>query len=202
MVRNALFAGAALCAASVGPVSAQAADSAVGLAKPPWDALTDTVGAGEIVLQNVCLRGVVESKPIEPLALHERLVHMSPGAAGAGPSDKVWRLASINPVYAVAWADGSCSAYVDRGPSDRLRAMADTVLRARPEGFVRMSSGLVDNDRVERTIYCAGAGDRQFVATIATPNGRPARGVRALSSTVYRVRGQSGLCPSAPAPLG
>jgi hypothetical protein len=168
--------------------------------KAPWGALTDSVAAGEIVLRDVCLTGIAEHKPIEPRALYERLVPMPPGAAHAGPSDKVWRLASISPVYAVAWADGSCSAYVDRGPSDRLRAMAERVIAAGPEGFVLVSSGLVDADRVERSVYCGTAGADRVVATVTTPNGQAGRGMRALSSTVYRARPDSTLCPPSSAP--
>jgi hypothetical protein len=182
------------------PACAQPPERPAVREKAPWGALTDSVAAGEIVLQDVCLIGIAERKPIEPLALYERLVPMSPGAAHAGPSDKVWRLASINPVYAVAWADGSCSAYVDRGSSERLRAMAERVIQARPEGFVLASSGLVDADRVERSVYCGRAGADRIVATITTPNGRAGRGMRALSSTVYRARPDSTLCPLSSAP--
>lgn len=182
------------------PAWAQPPDRPAVREKAPWGALTDSVAAGEIVLRDVCLTGIAERRPIEQLALYERLVSMPPRSANAGPSDKVWRLASINPVYAVAWADGSCSAYVDRGPSDRLRAMAERVILARPEGFVLASSGLVDSDRVERSVYCGRAGQDRIVATITTPNGRAGQGMRALSSTVYRARPESTLCPPSPTP--
>lgn len=160
----------------------------------PWGALIDVVRAGEIVLGDVCLPGILERAPIETLALNERLVSMPPRSAGAGPSDKVWRLGSLSAVYAVAWADGSCSTYVERGSAADLRAMAERVILARPEGFARGRSALADGDRVERTVYCAYVGDERLVASITTPNGQARRGARALSSTVYRARGPSALC--------
>jgi hypothetical protein len=166
----------------------------------PWGALTDVVKAGEIVLGDVCLPGILERKPIEPLALNARLVAMPPRSAGAGAADKVWRLGSLSAVYAVAWADGSCSTYVERGSGADLRAMAERVILARPEGFVRGRSGLADGDRVERTVYCAQVGDERLVASITTPNGRARQGTRALSSTVYRARGPSALCAAQAGP--
>jgi hypothetical protein len=195
MVRAPRLAAVVTCLTIALPAWAQPPERPAVREKAPWGALTDSVAAGEIVLRDVCLTGIAERKPIEPLALYERLVSMPPRSANAGAADKVWRLASINPVYAVAWADGSCSAYVDRGPSDRLRSMAERVILARTEGFVLRSSGLVDSDRVERSVYCGRAGGDRVVATITTPNGQAGRGMRALSSTVYRARPESTLCP-------
>jgi hypothetical protein len=194
MVRSSRRLVASVCLALAAPTLARSAEAPAPQAKPPWGALVDTVAAGEIVLGHVCLPGVAEQRSIPELARYERLVSMPSRAAGAGPSDGVWRLASLNPVYAVAWADGSCSTYVDRGPSDKLRAMADRVIRARPEGFVPASSSLADGGRVERTVYCAGTGDARFVATITTPHERAPRGTRALSSTVYRAGPAGALC--------
>jgi hypothetical protein len=200
MDRTVRLAVVTTCLALALPAWAQPPDRPAVREKAPWGALTDSVAAGEIVLRDVCLTGIAQRKAIEPLALYERLVSMPPRSANAGAADKVWRLASINPVYAVAWADGSCSAYVDRGPSDRLRTMAERVILARPEGFTLSSSGLVDGDRVERSVYCGKAGGDRIVATITTPNGQAGRGMRALSSTVYRAQPNSTLCPASPAP--
>jgi hypothetical protein len=180
-------------ALALAPAAACAADRpAYGPA--PYDALFDEVRAGEIVLANICLPGILEAKPIGELATYNRLLKMSARTANVGPEAEVWRLASLSAVNAIAWKDGSCSAYVDRGPADKLRAMAERVILARPEGFARGSSAVVDNGRVERTVYCARAGDEWLVATITTPNGKAARGTRALSSTVYRRPGPSPLC--------
>ena len=162
--------------------------------KPPYGALTDAVQAGEIVLRDVCLPGILERKVIGTLAEQAYLVGMPPRSANAGPNDKVWRLGSLQGVYAVAWADGSCSTYVDGGPADKLRTMAEAAILARPEGFARGRSGPVAGGQVERTVYCAMIGGERLVATITTPSGKAPRGVRALSSTVYRAPGPSPLC--------
>ncbi|TAJ74660.1 MAG: hypothetical protein EPO51_00975 [Phenylobacterium sp.] len=186
---------AAFCATVSGPAGAQGSGPAASRDSPPFGALIDSVEAGEIVLRDVCLPGILNRRPIEELALYERLVAMPSRAAGAGADDKVWRLGSLSPVYAVAWADGSCSTYVDRGPSEKLRAMAAATILARPEGFAMTQTGLVDAGRVERTVYCAWNGEERLVATITTPANAKAR-TRALSSTVYRARGPSSLCPA------
>jgi len=175
------------------PALAQESSSPPMRAKAPWGALTDIVGAGEITLGRVCLPGIVERKAIADLAYTEWLVSMPPKSVGASPADKVWRLASLSPVYAVAWGDGSCSTYVDRGPSDKLREMADRVIRARPEGFVLDRTATVADGGVERSIYCGGGPEARYVATITTPVGRPTGHARALASTVYRA-GPTGLC--------
>lgn len=197
MLRNTRILAAAACLSLATPASAQTPPKPQLQDKAPWGALTDSVAAGEIVLRDVCLPGIVERKPIEQLALYKRLVAMPSKAANAGASDKVWRLASISPVYAVAWADGSCSTYVDRGPAAKLRAMAEAVILARPEGFVLASSGPANSNRVDRSVYCGGTGEDRFVATITTPNGRAAWGTRALSSTIYSAKA-SRLCPAPP----
>jgi hypothetical protein len=186
-----MTAGAWLAMAGAALAQAPARD------KAPWGALIDAVGAAEIVLRDVCLPGILEGRPIDQLAEYERLVAMPSSAANAGPSDRVWRLGSIRHVYAVAWADGSCSTYVNTGPAAELRQMAERVILARPEQFARGRSGLADGDRVQRTVYCARLGDERLVATITSPNGRAARGTQALASTVYRAKGWSPLCEPA-----
>src|SRR4051812_11772544 len=98
---------AAVLALAAGAAQAQPA-APPPRAKAPWGALTDIVGAGEIVLRDVCLPGVLEAKPVGDLAYQQWLVSMPPKSAQAGPADKVWRLASLSAVYAVAWNDGSC----------------------------------------------------------------------------------------------
>jgi len=169
-------------------------------AKPPWGALTDSVGAAEIVLGQVCLPGILEQRPITDLAYIQWLVSVPPKAAGAAASDKAWRLASVSPVYAIAWSDGSCSTFVDRGPADRLRVMADRVIRARPEQFTLASTTALDGGAVERSVYCGGAGGARYAATITTPVGRAPAGTRALASTVYQASA-GGLCATERAPL-
>lgn len=166
---------------------------------PPWGALTDTVQAAEIVLRDVCMPYIFERKAFEPLAEHERLVHTPRGVSAAGPNDKVWRIGSLDPVYAVAWADGTCSTYAGRGPAERLRSMAEAVILARPEGFAKGRESLEQDGRVLRTVYCAPAGTEVLVASITTPGPKSDRRTRALSSTVYRRAGLSPLCHPGPA---
>jgi hypothetical protein len=165
--------------------------------KAPWAALTDPVKAAEIVLRDVCLPGIIERKDFAQLAEFERLVAMPPRAANAGPKDRVWRLGSIRAVYAVAWDDGSCSTYAD-GSASELRQMAERTILARPEGFVRGSSGPVDGGRLERTVYCARIDGGRLVATVTTPLRKDDRRSKSLSSTVYRAPGWSRLCEPGP----
>lgn len=181
---------------AAGNVSAREAQPAKD--KPPWGALTDTVGAAEIVLRDVCLPGILEQKPIGELAVYEHMVPMPSRLVNAGPADKVWRLASLGHTYAVAWADGSCSTYSGRGAPDALRAMAERTILARPEGFVVGRSSPEDDGRVLRTVYCARIEGGRLVATITTPLGKAGRKARALSSTVYRAPGWSNLCEATP----
>lgn len=165
--------------------------------KAPWGALTDSVKAAEIVLRDVCLPGIIERKDFAELAQYERLVAMPPRVVNAGPKDRVWRLGSIRHAYAVAWGDGSCSAYAD-GSTSELRDMAERTILARPEGFARGSSGPVDGGRLERTVYCARIDGGRLVASVTTPLRKDDRRSRSLSSTVYRAPGWSRLCEPGP----
>jgi hypothetical protein len=178
-------------------VAAQAPTPPAARDKAPWKALTNGVEAAEIVLRDVCLPGIAEGKDIAPLAEYEWLVAMPSKVVRAGPADRVWRIGSIRHVYAVAWADGSCSTYADGSAAD-LRQMAERTILARPEGFVRGSSGPVDGGRLERTVYCARVGDGRLVASVTTPLGKAKRRARSLSSTVYRAKGWSELCDPGP----
>ena len=179
---------ALFCLAIVAPGLAQCARAQSG--GPPWSALVDPVGAGEIVLGRVCLTGIAERRSIAELAHHEYLVAVPPRDAGAGASDEVWRLASVDPVYAVAWTDGSCTTSVQGGPSDKLRLMAERVILARPERFVLRSSRVVGTGQFDRAIYCGQAGGAPIAATISTPHD-VARG--GFTSTVYSA-GPGDLC--------
>lgn len=165
--------------------------------KAPWAALVDGVAAAEIVLRDVCLPGILERKSIGELARYERLTPMSRGLPATKPGDQLWRLGSLTQVYAVAWQDGSCSTYVDRGRAEELRVMAERTILARPEGFVRGRSGPEGGGRVIRTVFCAKAGEERLMASVTTPNGSTP-GTWALSSTVYRAKGDSPLCQAAP----
>ncbi len=196
----ALVAAVALGVTLASPAFAEDPSAPVVRSKPPWGALTDTVGAAEIILRQLCLPAIVEQRPVSDLAYALWLVASPPKSAGAAASDRVWRLASINPVYAVAWSDGSCSTFVDRGPADKLRAMADLVIRARPEQFRLESTTPLEGGTVKRSVYCGGSSVARYAVTITTPTDRPRRGTRALASTVYKASAD-GFCSSDTAPL-
>jgi hypothetical protein len=64
--------GPAIVAVATSLASATLAQSQGGppaLVKPPWGALVDIVGAGEIVLGRVCLPAILEHKPTPDLAV-------------------------------------------------------------------------------------------------------------------------------------
>lgn len=137
---------------------------------------------------------IFDRRSFESVAEYEYLLPVASRAANAGANDKVWRLASLNPVYAVAWADGTCSTYAEGGDPEKLRAMAEAVILARPEGFTKGREGIERGGQFLRTVYCATLGEERLVASITSPGPKAARGQRALSSTVYRAQEPSSLC--------
>lgn len=155
-----------------------------------YSALVNVVVAGEVALRDVCLPGVLERKPIPALAQSARLFAV-PAAAGG---DRVYRLASLSLVWLSEGADGGCSAYVDSGPVNELRRMAERVILARPEGFARGRHGLEGGGRVERTVFCAREGANRLVVSVSTPTKDAPATARALSTTTYRAPGWSPLC--------
>ncbi len=172
-----------LAGALAAPCGAAAAKEA------PYDALLKPTRAVEIVLTGVCLPYILDGKPADQLARDERLVAMPPKSVGAKAGDRVWRLGSIQHVNAVAWADGSCSTYADRGDPEKYRAIAEAALLARPERFAKGRTEILEG-KANRTVYCAARGDEVFVATVVT--GLPGAKQRALSSTVFRSRTPGG----------
>lgn len=194
MLGRLLSCGLGVCLFTVvsGPEKAQNVPKAD--TKAPWGALVSATRAGEIVLQDVCLPAIAEGRSLEELASTQRLVPMPPRAAKVGPNDRVWRMGSLRGVYAVGWADGACTTFVDQGNSPELSQMAEGVILARPEGFTRGRTEVVNAGKVQRTIFCARTPSGRIVASIATPVGQVERGTRALASTVYRADGWSNLC--------
>lgn len=155
----------------------------------------EALEAAEVLLRDVCLAGVLDRRPIAELAARERALPVPAKPYGVGADDKVYRLGTITTqVYAVDWADGSCSARVGRGDAEKLRAMAERTILARPEGFTRGASTPEDDGRVMRTVYCARSGDERLVASITLPGEKAGRETVALSSTVYRATGPSAMC--------
>lgn len=147
----------------------------------------------EVILNEVCLRAIVERKPVEELASELKMIAMPPSSVGATAADKVWRKGMMVPVYVVAWADGGCSTYVERGNPGELRELAVSAISLRAEGFTQGSDMQLPEQKVRRTVYCATSEKQQLVATIATPE-VGARSRRPLSSTVYRRASSSPLC--------
>ncbi|WP_312165377.1 hypothetical protein [Phenylobacterium sp.] len=141
---------------------------------------------------------IAEGRSLDELTSAQRLSPMPPRSANVGASDRVWRMGSLRGVYAVGWSDGACTTFVDQGDSPQLRQMAEGVILARPEGFARGKTEVVDAGEVERTVFCARTPSGRIVASIATPVGRAERGTRALASTVYRAEGWSNLCEREP----
>ena len=156
--------------------------------------LIDGLKAGSIALGRVCLPGILEARPIEDLAKAEGMTSMPPSSVGAGPNDRTWRLSLTEAVYAVAWADGSCTVIMQKGGKDDLRAMAESEILARPEGFARGSSAVIENNRLERTIYCAQTKTGWAVVSLTLPGPSADGRTRALSSTTYRRPTRSPLC--------
>lgn len=183
-------AAAAILALAVGGTAgAQTVTRAPGA--DSYSALVNVVMAGEVALRDVCLPGVLERKPVAALAQSARLFAVPPAA---GQADRVYRLASLSLVWLSEGADGGCSAYVDTGPVNELRKMAERVVLARPEGFVRGRRALEGGGRIERTVFCAREGANRLVVSISTPTKDAAPSARALSSTIYRAPGWSPLC--------
>jgi len=156
------------------------------------------IEAGEVLLRDVCMVGKYDGKVIAELAKQQAAIEQSAKFYKGGPNDKAYRMGPIsNPVYAVDWADGACTTRVSRGDAEALRAMAERVILARPEGFVRGAHGPENGGRVVRTVYCGFVGSDRLVASITTPTETAPRGTVALSSTVYRTQGPSALCEAA-----
>lgn len=156
--------------------------------------MTGGVDAARIALARVCLPGILERKSIANLARDQRMVPMPATSVGAGASDKVWRLGFSEPVYAVAWADGSCTVIVDRGDAAVLRAAAEAEIRARREGFQLGETGEADGGRVSRTIHCARLDQGWAVTSITLPGPQATARTRAFSSTTYIRPTPSPLC--------
>lgn len=149
----------------------------------------------EVILSEVCLRAIAERKPIDELTSQQKMIAMPPASVGATAADRVWRKGMLVPVYVVAWADGGCSTYVERGSVNELRQIAESAISRRAEGFTRGTDTHLQDQKVRRTVYCATSEQQQLVATIATPEAG-AKSRRPLSSTVYRRTSISPLCSS------
>jgi hypothetical protein len=149
---------------------------------------------GHVAFADVCLKSVVEGRPIEGLAKAAGMLPVPSAALGGTAEDKAWRLGLLQPSYVVAWMDGGCTAIVERGDASALGAMARAAILARPERFRPGLSGLFDGDRVERDIYCSERNGRWTVASVTVPGPKSNGRTRALSSSVYARTTPSSLC--------
>lgn len=154
----------------------------------------DGLTAGQIALAKVCLPAILKARQIEALARAEGMLPASAASVGGGKADKAWRLGMGEPVYAVAWADGSCTAVVEKGAPESLRAMAEREILDRPEGFTLGSTSVVEDGRLQRSIYCARTDTGWALASLTVPGPKPVSRTRALSSTVYLRSTPSPLC--------
>ncbi|MET3665447.1 hypothetical protein [Caulobacter sp. 1776] len=154
----------------------------------------DGVQAGRVALAKVCLPAILGAQSIEPLAIAQGMLPASAREVGGGKADKAWRLGLVEPAYAVAWSDGSCTALVEKGSREALGAMAEGEILGRPEGFKRGSVAVVENGRLERSIYCAQVRGGWALVSITVAGPKRVSRTRALSSTVYLRPTPSALC--------
>ncbi|PZR34977.1 MAG: hypothetical protein DI526_08640 [Caulobacter segnis] len=155
---------------------------------------TGAEAPGWLAFAEVCLKSVVEGRPIEDLAKAAGMLPVSSGALGGTAKDRAWRLGLLKPSYVVAWTDGGCTAIVEQGDAAALGEMARAAILARPERFRPGLSGLFDGDRVQRDVYCAERNGRWTLATITVPGPQANKRTRALSSSVYARPTPSLLC--------
>ena len=163
-------------------------------ATPHSNLPTGAAAAGRVALADVCLRSVVEGRPIEDLAKAAGMSPTSSALFGGTDRDRAWRLGLLKPSYVIAWAEGGCTAIVERGDASALGAMARAAIQSRPEGFRPGLSGLFDRDRVQRDIYCSERNGRWTLVSVTVPGPKANSRTRALSSSVYARATPSALC--------
>ena len=86
----------------------------------------DIYEASEVVLGKLCMESRYDRRPMADLAKREAaLAQRSTRYPGTGPNDTVYRVGPITTqVYAVDWADGTCSARASGGdPEKRTRPL-------------------------------------------------------------------------------
>jgi hypothetical protein len=129
---GAAFTGVACAALLVQPAAGQSP-------KPRSPLSLDAHEAAEVLLRDVCMAGKFDRKPIAELAAQQGALPFEAKRFGGGPQDKVFRLGPIRTqVYMIDWSDGTCTTRVSGGAdAEKLRAMAERIILARPEGFVR-----------------------------------------------------------------
>ena len=152
----------------------------------PWGALLSAEAAMDVAFTKVCLPAMLESRSIEDLAVANRMIAVSSRDAGAGPQDKVWRLASLGRVYVVAWADGACSSSSERGDATKL---AERVLAALRGAGVAMAPGAAGEPAANggrRDVWC-GPGPNPVVLAVTTRADKRSRRP-AILTTLFKAR--------------
>ena len=168
--------------------AAKALDKPLPLEPAPWAALTSPEAAVRVAFEKVCLRAMLESQPIGPIAVSNRLLPVDARSAGATADDNAWRLASLGRVFVVAWKDGSCSSSSERGDPDVLSRQV--LEAAAAHGLVlRAGQSYPASDGGQRAAWCS-EGLQPWVLAITTR--RESKGRRpAIVTTLFRAKGDA-----------
>jgi len=109
------------------------------------------------------------------------------GLAGFSGDVKVWRLASLGPVYVAAWGDGTCSATSQRGDPEALKRQVLAAVAAR--GLTLAPGRAVDAQADGINQAFCGSPPQPVVVSIITPaNKQSRRG--AIFINLFRAKGE------------
>lgn len=164
-----VLAVAALATAGFAPVSGQ-----TGRTQPaPYGALTSPTAAMRIVFSGVCLTAIRDGRSVETLALDNWLRPVPPRSTGSPTATAAWRLASYSKVYVVTLPNAGCSASVEGGDPEGLRAAALEIL-AEQGGFAEGQTVAAEDN--SRTVWCTAEEVRPLVVVLVqrTRGRRPA----------------------------
>jgi hypothetical protein len=184
MTCRTLAAAAALL--SITTTGAQAQDKPRPDEHPPWKALTSSSAALKVVFDEICLPAILDGQPVASLAVQRHLIEVKPKLAGFSGDVRTWRLASLAHVYVAAWADGTCSATVDRGDPEAFRRQVLDAVAARD---IALAPGISQPAKAEgiNTAYCS-APPQPLVISIITPADKKSRRP-AIFVNAFRARG-------------
>jgi hypothetical protein len=172
---------------SIAANAAQAQDRPRPDDHPPWKALTSSSAALKVVFDEVCLSAALNDRSVEALAIERHLVEVKPKLAGFSGDVRTWRLASLSPVYVVAWADGTCSATVERGDPEAFRQQVLETLAAHDIKVTRGQSQAALGDGVN-VPYCTSP-PQPLVVSIITPTTKKSRRP-AILLNVFKAKGE------------
>lgn len=153
--------------------------------RPPWSSLTSPSAALRVVLDEICLPAILETRPLGPLAESRYLRPVAPRSTGSAQAVAAWRLASWHEIFVMQLPNGGCSLSLEAGDADDLAALAVTMLQARVPFEEGQSMPSADGDATN-TAWCTADADRPVVAGIV----RRTRGRRvALLINLFRAQG-------------